>query len=109
MDLWIRSQDKKRLIKVEQLEIRKYISNIEELSYAICSINFQNTYGYNFLNLGIYKSEERALEVLAEIQNKINTSYQFYTVNKQNYNDYTGDHIYQLPLSKTVIYEMPKE
>ena len=59
--------------------------------------------------LGEYISKERALEVLDEIQNKINTSYQFYTVNKQNYNDYTGDHIYQIPLQTPVIYEMTKE
>lgn len=71
MDLWIRSQDKKRIIKVEQLEIREDISDTEEQIYSVCSINFKNTYGYNFLRLGFYKTEKRALEILDKIQNRI--------------------------------------
>lgn len=98
MDLWIRSQDKERLFKVKQLEIRE-----NEAGYIITSINFENTYGYNFLTLGIYKSKERALEILDEIQGFIqndeneaeyihsNTELVFRTTEKLNRN------VYQMP------------
>lgn len=58
MDLWIRSQDKKVLIICRKLCVRGTYGN-EIIGNDICS-------------LGIYKSKERALEVLDEIQNKIN-------------------------------------
>lgn len=68
MELYIRSQDKLRLFKVSQLEVREDYYSESEIKYAIASINVQNTYGYNILNLGSYKTKERALEVLDEIQ-----------------------------------------
>ena len=70
MELWVRSQDKKRLISVTNL-------------YIPISRNGEDFSIYTFdtdVELGIYKTEERAIEILDEIQNifslKIeNTSY----------------------------------
>lgn len=60
MDLWIRSQNKKELIKINHLvlideEIRGVIDNG-------C-----------YIMLGSYKTKERALEVLDEIQKLLET------------------------------------
>ena len=56
MDLWIRSQDKNWLIPIKDT----------------ISI-FSNSIFYQGIILGTYKSEERALEVLDEIENFIYT------------------------------------
>lgn len=59
MELWVRSQDKKRLISVTNL-------------YIPISRNGEDFSIYTFdtdVMLGTYKTEERALEVLDEIQN----------------------------------------
>lgn len=58
--MWIRSQDKKTLVKADKLIIG-YDKN--EKVYEI-----HNVYD----SLGTYKSKERALEVLDEIQSCIN-------------------------------------
>ena len=60
MELWIRSQDKKSLVKVDNL-------------YAdVGRIVFVAKTGGR-ATIGIYSSQERALEVLDEIQKKIKT------------------------------------
>jgi len=57
MELWIRSQDKIRLIKTENLIIGgTYKNEIKEESDVFS------------MSLGTYKTKERALEVLDEIQ-----------------------------------------
>ncbi len=76
MELWIRSQSKSKLEKVEYLDITKY----GEGEYEIES---------NTTSLGTYETEERALEILDEIQSAMITL----AIN--------GDCVY--------IYEMPKE
>lgn len=96
MELWIRSQDKEKLIKVTQLIIKEDVCIENKKGHAIASIEFKNTYGYNFLYLGIYSTKERALEVLNEIQDKIKNICKFQLVNE----DYECD---------DCIYEMPKE
>ena len=57
MELWIRNQDRENLVKVELLEIKR------GKDCMIITI-FQNKVAH----LGIYKTKERALEVLDEIQ-----------------------------------------
>ena len=58
MDLWIKSQDKKKLIKVDEVKIETVVKgNIFIYSHAT--------------DLGTYKTKERALEVLDEIQKYI--------------------------------------
>ena len=58
--MWIRSQDKKTLVKADKLIIGY---DKDEKVYEI-----HNVYD----SLGIYKSKERALEVLDEIQSCVN-------------------------------------
>lgn len=60
MELWIRSQDKMSLIKVNKVCFERNIDDEPTI------------YGYenydNYERLGIYKTKERALEVLDEIE-----------------------------------------
>jgi hypothetical protein len=58
MELWIRSQNKTILSKAHDLVIREDRNENSETNYFIV-----DTY-----TLGIYKTKERALEVLDEIQ-----------------------------------------
>lgn len=96
MELWIRSQDRNNLKKVNNIyveEITKdydsWVGNIYSRPYVITSDN-----GI----LGFYGTKDRALEVLDEIQCKL-------------------DYIYELSLRPRVlttiehkiVYEMPKE
>lgn len=82
MDLWIRSQDKKALIPINKM-----------LTIS-CSSIF-----YDGLILGVYKKEQRALEVLDEIQKKINLI---------NLGHDFGSPMVDLK-NPSYIYEMPKE
>ena len=61
MELWIRSQHKECLIKLD--DYINYFYDDEENEHGI---------GSHMFTLGVYESKERALEVLTEIQNKIN-------------------------------------
>lgn len=64
MELWVRSQDKDSLIKVEKIELN--------YDYLCCNdiqlIHIETDKG----RVGSYSTKERALEVLDEIQKKIN-------------------------------------
>lgn len=83
MELWIRSQDKKEIIKANEISIDSEIIDCKETGKCFVCVN---DYGF-----GTYKSEKRALEVLDEIQ-QLTTEY------------------YQSIDYKIVpIYEMPKE
>lgn len=62
MELWIRSQDKRNLKKINtEIYIKKGLSN-----YAEGDVYFIVSSG---TELGEYKTKERALEVLDEIEN----------------------------------------
>ena len=73
--LWIRSQDREKLVKSEGLSL--FIDND---CYCICS-GIDGT-------VAIYKTKERALEVLDEIQTEVT--------------EYLGTHA-------EMVYEMPEE
>jgi glutamate dehydrogenase/leucine dehydrogenase len=72
MELWIRSQNKGALIKVEML------GNTDGV--------IKSYLGQNQTILGEYKSNKRAVEVLDEIQKVIST-----------YNTENGNYIYEMP------------
>lgn len=113
MELWIRSQDKWELHKVEHIRIE-----MEESYFNIMT-------GINLV--GTYKTKERALEVLDDIQNKLKSiflmkskdaEYDKYILDAKRYleelNDIclvTGDKCFDLkPINVGVyVYEMPKE
>ena len=89
MDLWILSQDKTELVKVNNLAI---------LDYRIVFINN----GYGRATLGTYKTKERALEVLNEIQSILKPvvkSKYIFSTNKDT----------QFIQFNTYVYEMPEE
>lgn len=81
MDLWIRSQDKEELLKINNRIFVKEITN------AGFSIENDLCVDDSFISLGIYKTKERSLEVLDEIQ----------TI------------LYERGKCTVFIYEMPKE
>lgn len=70
MNLWVRSQDKEKLLKINGLQYQncKLVEN--ETVEANILIGFYSSYENEIL--GEYKTKERAIEVLDEIQNKIN-------------------------------------
>ena len=73
MELWIRSQDKEKLLKANDIGISNNAINeggsIKFKGYKIVGYFDKNT---EYELLGTYETKERALEVLDEIQNKIN-------------------------------------
>ena len=93
MDLWIRSQNKKELIPNPKLGI----DQCENRYYIVDRYNFENAF-----ILGEYKSKERALEVLDEIENHlINSSFAKKTNGLGEVKDIIPNPLF--------IYEMPKE
>lgn len=105
MELWIRSQDREDLVKVNSLWIMDnqiwmevpFYENHKKLGLTVSGHNHK---------LAEYKTKERALEVLDEIQSKltpnfkINGSYQEMDLTVK---------AYLLNTQYGVIYEMPKE
>ena len=80
--MWIRSQNKETLANADKLYIGKNNNKY--------TINF-DTYIDGWYILGTYKSKERALEVLDEIQTWIER----YEANKNNL--FSGHFVYQMP------------
>ena len=64
MNLWIRSQKKDKLFKINGVDITKMNDN----SYEITGYTSYNIY------LGTYKTKERAIEILDEIQDELISS-----------------------------------
>lgn len=94
MNLWVRSQDKEKLLKINGLQYQncKLVEN--ETVEANILIGFYSPYENEIL--GEYKTKERAIEVLDEIQEKIKHINKFSLVNE----DYECD---------DCVYEMPEE
>lgn len=70
MELWIRSQNKEVLLNIKGIQYQNYKLVENETVEANILIGFYNYYDNEIL--GEYETKERALEVLTEIQNKIN-------------------------------------
>ena len=94
MDLWIRSQDRDYLEKVEKI----YVWGNSPDGYVIESKG----------ELGTYKSKERALEVLDEIQIRIINNEILKTMILK-LNNVKGEEEKIGKLFKEMVYEMPKE
>lgn len=62
MNLWIRSQDKKKLVNINAVNILEFEALIAIHGYINSETHFW---------LGNYKTKERALEILDEIQHYI--------------------------------------
>lgn len=63
MKLWIRSQDRRILIKPDRIDIDDNLIVV-----------WQNNYNCDEIYLGTYATKERALEVLDEIQSILGTN-----------------------------------
>lgn len=86
MDLWIRSQDKEKLGKVDDIAIKTESEDGKTIrGYQIVGYFDKNT---EYEDLGFYVKKERALEVLDEIQTEIS--------------NYVGT-------MAQIVYEMPQE
>ena len=115
MELWIRSQKNEKLrdglYKVKEIEIGDYDEDMD------CLV------ANNLYCIGVYKSKERALEVLNEIQNilqprviwrepktdiKFDENY-FYNTAKDMVIQTTQQVEYDLKQAGQIVYEMPKE
>lgn len=88
MELWIRSQDKTKLVKIDNISYMDMSENMNQEEHSL----WNDCKGI----LGIYKTKKRALEVLDEIQEKIKNICKFQLVNE----DYECD---------DCVYEMPEE
>lgn len=107
MELWIRSQNKETLIKCEKILVEKGKDSFALLNYIDTK---------NWFRLGNYKTKERALEVLDEIQ-KILEPKIIYKVDDKNPKQYFKDgnivvnYDMQTEIQElsTYVYEMPKE
>lgn len=91
MELWIRTQSKLSLIKVNNICIR------DDNTIINCADSFSLK---NYAILGTYETKERALEVLDEIQEKL-------TIRKIN--ETSGIEYILCQDLVPIIYEMPQE
>lgn len=89
MELWIRSQDKRILQKVDNIFLD---ANYEDKRIS--------TYDGDNVELGTYKTKERAIEVLDEIQDELISS-DFMPIEKNEE--------VVLTCGSARIYEMPKD
>ena len=147
MDLWIRSQNEEQLIKINKditiTDTKKYKKILNPLNINVTDSEYDKVDGIDIIRdavniegyilttdkllLGKYESEERALEVLDEIQNKINSQYLLkpkktmeipiiesaknYYEELNNINIITCDDNFEIkPINANImVYEMPKE
>lgn len=104
MNLWVRSQDKENLIPIKN-PICVYDNKIiykESASYII--------------TIGEYKTKERALEVLDEIQSLLQPTIEYKPIVQEEYNpSYTYKHFVKVDGNmeikelSTFVYQMPEE
>lgn len=103
MDLWIRSQDRMDLVKVNQININ--YSNSKQI-IANYIPDFVGTQGESYELLGDYESKERALEVLDEIQSFIANNYESELPSYCNNMIANGKIVLK---TRKIVYDMPKE
>lgn len=108
MDLWIRSQNKMNLESVHSVSI-----NYLNKKQLICNYepDFIGNQGEYYVLLGEYVTEERALEVLDEIQSFLENNYisidEMPSHSNSPYPGYYPTHISTMYRKK--VFKMPKE
>lgn len=115
MELWIRSQDKSSIVKVDNL----YVSVGNFICYYVeKGKEVPNTYYRPSGELGRYETRERALEVLEEIQNILKPKYildtssikpdgNFYEENGMIFQKYNANA--RIEELSTFVYQMPEK
>ena len=113
MELWIRSQDKMNLVKVNQININ-YQNNNQIIANYIP--DFVGTQGEYYEYLGTYKSKERAIEILDEIQSLLQPTIEYKPIVQEEYNPaYTYKHFVKVDDNieikelSTFVYQMPED
>lgn len=101
MNLWIRSQDKERLIKISSV-FMEYNGDVDP------NIHTYKISGDKCVELGIYKTKERTLEVLDEIQTIIRKN-KIVELTFSRIPDSSLDNIKVKDLLDSIVYEMPEE
>lgn len=94
MDLWVRSQDRKSIVKINNQIGLNYNDNKTIIANYIP--DFSDKYDGSYDILGTYETKERSLEVLDEIQKELIGDTLHSAVNKAIKNN-------------ILVYEMPKE
>jgi hypothetical protein len=108
MELWIRSQKKGTLIEVKDIRIMQ----LDKDGFRAL-IEEDATEGWNIVVnddpcVGTYKTKERALEVLDEIENAILGIITDEEVKSQNVREYTGT-AWASKVTNNIVYQMPEE
>lgn len=67
MDLWIRSQNRLKLVEVKEIYVIDIFKTTQHYPETIRSYEYTNVESNNIM-LGKYETKERAIEVLDEIQ-----------------------------------------
>ena len=105
MKLWVRSQDKRILQKVDNIFL--------DADYEDKRIS---TYDGDNVELGTYKTKERALEVLDEIQSLLQPTIEYKPIVQEEYNPaYTYKHFVKVDDNieikelSTFVYQMPED
>ena len=93
MELWIRSQDKEALRKVNM-----GIMYWKDVNNRDCIVNIDNATGYSIM--GAYETKERALEVLDKIHQRL--------IDLQTI-EIAPDSYKAIKRNINCVYEMPKE
>ena len=99
--MWIRIRNKEALVYANNFYIR---ANEVEEKYGISYFD-----GDSFVNLGFYKSKERALEVLDEIQTYLENNYLSINDMPQHNNGLIANGLILFPNNKQTVYQMPEE
>ena len=96
MELWIRSQDKELLVKVKDIEL----GDFDEEKCLVAN---------NLQNIGKYKTKERALEVLDEINDILQLKFcTTLGTFEEVFKGYTEKQL-KFALKQMAVYQMPKE
>ena len=98
--MWIRLQNKEALVYANNFYIMK--TRVEE-KYEISYFD-----GDSFVKLGFYKSKERALEVLDEIQAYLENNYLSINDMPQHNNGLIANGIVLFPNNTQKVYQMPE-
>ena len=113
MELWVRSQDKMNLVKIRQISLN-YQNNKQIIANYIPEL-YENS-GEYYEILGTYKTKERAIEILDEIQGLLQPIIKYEPIVQEEYNpSYTYKHFVKVDDNieikelSTFVYQMPEK
>ena len=113
MELWVRSQDKMNLVKLRQISVN-YQDNKQIIANYMPEL-YENS-GEYYEILGTYKTKERAIEILDEIQGLLQPIIKYEPIVQEEYNpSYTYKHFVKVDDNieikelSTFVYQMPED